>query len=321
MRGSYAEGVTRLKAFIVIKRIPLIAITLLTVAAFICFIRLSGAAKAKTEQLNLEQQNWILERPVSLALLFFFVAMFPLLYDAPSSVVGVVYLIGLIPVTRLLKPRRTKPLQRMLVVLILSVLSWHLIKLFEFPIWLKRDLSALFTLAVIALSGWMLLEARRHSNRVPTVTLIAIVVGEAILCLAVLFNVFGYVGLSSLLTQGTFISGYRAVALYTVVVVGVLLISFPLRPETQQAGIVRQDLGRLGRQLTFALSLVMLLIWIHTTLRSVCNQRRRIRSAKSSTRLSIHNWLSENRGQQYSGVRIDFVVGLSGSIDHSRDSR
>ncbi|HJX93610.1 MAG TPA: hypothetical protein VJ372_24150, partial [Pyrinomonadaceae bacterium] len=79
MRGSYAEGVTRLKAFIVIKRIPLIAITLLTVVAFICFIRLSGAAKAKTGQLNLEQYNWILERPASLALLFFFVAMIPLL--------------------------------------------------------------------------------------------------------------------------------------------------------------------------------------------------------------------------------------------------
>jgi len=266
MRGSYAEGVTRLKAFIVIKRIPLIAITLLTVVAFICFIRLGGAAKTKTGQLNLEQHNWILERPASLALLFFFVAMIPLLYDAPNSVIGVVYLIGMIPVTTLLKPRRTKPLQRMLVVLILSVFSWHLIKLFEFPIWLKRDLSTLFTLAVIALSGWMLFEARRHSNRVSTVTLIAIVVGEIILCLAVLFNVFGYVGLSSLLTQGTFISAYRAVALYTVVVVGVLLISFPLRSETQQEGIVRQDLGRLARQLTFALSLVMLLIWIHTTL-------------------------------------------------------
>jgi len=266
MRGSYAEGITRLKAFIVIKRIPLIAITLLTVVAFICFIRLSGAAKAKTKKLNLEHHNWILERPVSLALLFFFVATIPFLYDAPNSVIGVVYLIGLIPVTRLLKPRRTKPLQRMLVVLILSVLSWHLLKLFEFPIWLKRDLSTLFTLAVIALSGWMLFEARRDSNRVSTVTLIAIVVGEFILCLAVLFNVFGYVGLSSLLTQGTFISAYRAVALYTVVVVGVLLISFPLRPETQQEGIVRQDLGRLARQLTFALSLVMLLIWIHTTL-------------------------------------------------------
>jgi len=266
MRGSYAEGITRLKAFIVNKRIPLIAITLLTVVAFICFIRLSGAAKAKTKKLNLEHHNWILERPVSLALLFFFVATIPFLYDAPNSVIGVVYLIGLIPVTRLLKPRRTKPLQRMLVVLILSVLSWHLLKLFEFPIWLKRDLSTLFTLAVIALSGWMLFEARRDSNRVSTVTLIAIVVGEFILCLAVLFNVFGYVGLSSLLTQGTFISAYRAVALYTVVVVGVLLISFPLRPETQQEGIVRQDLGRLARQLTFALSLVMLLIWIHTTL-------------------------------------------------------
>ena len=153
MRGSYAEGITRLKAFILIKRIPLIAITLLTVVAFICFIRLSGAAKAKTKQLNLEQHNWILDRPVSLALLFFFVATIPFLYDAPNSVIGVVYLIGLIPVTRLLKPRRTKPLQRMLVVLILSVLSWHLLKLFEFPIWLKRDLSLFFTLVVIALSA------------------------------------------------------------------------------------------------------------------------------------------------------------------------
>ena len=50
----------------------------------------------------------------------------------------------------------------------------------------------------------MLFEARRDSNRVSTVTLIAIVVGEFILCLAVLFNVFTL--LSSLLTQGTFIS-------------------------------------------------------------------------------------------------------------------
>src|SRR4030095_9768060 len=191
MRGSYAEGVTRLKAFIAIKRTPLIAISLLTIVALVSFIRLSGVAKAKTGRLNLEHHSWILERPVSLTLLFFFVAMLPLLYDAPNSVIGVVYLIGLIPVARLLKPRRTRPLQRMLVVLFLSVLSWHLIKLFEFPIWLKRDLSALFTLAVIALSGWILLEARSHSDRVPTVTLIAIVVGEFILCLAVLLKLFG----------------------------------------------------------------------------------------------------------------------------------
>jgi potassium-dependent mechanosensitive channel len=127
-----------------------------------------------------------------------------------------------------------------------------------------------FTLTVIAVFAWLAREAHRDNSsqrRGPTLTLVATFVGIILLLLAFLTNLFGYVGLSDLLTQGTLASSYRAVALYTVVVVGASLISLALQPKTQQrVALVRADRDRLARRLTFALGAITLLIWVHTTL-------------------------------------------------------
>jgi hypothetical protein len=67
-------------------------------------------------------------RPFSLAALVFIVGMLPLLYHAPNIAAGVVSLIGVLPVIRLLKRRLGETQQRMLVALIASVLTWHLVR-------------------------------------------------------------------------------------------------------------------------------------------------------------------------------------------------
>jgi len=268
MQGTYPEDITRLKAFIRAKRTSLLVIAFLTVVATGMFLRLnrvSGVSKTEESKFDL-----ILNRPFSLGLLVFLVAMIPMLSDAPNSAVSLVNLIGIVPVLRLLKPRLTGSFQRLLVFLIASVLAWNLIKALHFPVWIKRDLMALFFITVIAVFAWLAHEAHRDNSsrgRGPTLTLLATFVGITLLLLAFLGNLFGYVGLADLLTRGTLASSYRAVALYTVVVVGASLISLALQPKTQQrVALVRTDRDRLARWLTLALGAITLLIWVHTTL-------------------------------------------------------
>ncbi|HSE20030.1 MAG TPA: mechanosensitive ion channel domain-containing protein [Pyrinomonadaceae bacterium] len=268
MQGTYPEDITRLKSFIRANRTALLVIAFLTVVTLVLFLRLTrewGASTTQEPNLDL-----ILKRPFSLALLVFLVAMIPLLYDAPNSAVGLLNLIGIIPVLRLLKPRLKKSLQKMLVFLIVSVLLWNLIKALQFSVWLKRDLLAVFTLFVGAVFVWLVREANRDSSKQsggPTLTLVATISGITLLLFACLANIFGYLGLADLLTQGTLASSYRAVALYTVVVIGASLISLVFQPRTQQrVALVRTDRDRLARRLTFALGTIALLIWVHSTL-------------------------------------------------------
>jgi small-conductance mechanosensitive channel len=211
-----------------------------------------------------------LQRPFSLALLVFLVAMIPLLYGAPNSAIALVNVVGLIPIFRLLKPRLPNIGQQMLVALVASVLSWHLIKLFRFPIWIKRDLLALFALGVAALFVW-LARKRGYENanlrHGSTLILLATFSGIGLLCIAFFANLFGYVGLSDLLTQGTLTSAYRGVGLYTVVVVGSSLISLVLQGKPTEGVVTgRSETGRVARRLAIALGVTMVLIWIHTTL-------------------------------------------------------
>jgi hypothetical protein len=152
LRTTYPEDVTRLKAFIRAKSTQLAIVILITLVALSIFIYLARAPRAASDS-NVDDQSSILNRPVSLALLVFLVAMLPLLYEAPNSAIGLVNLIGMVPVVpvvRLVKPRLAASFQKMLVGLIVSVLLWHAIKFIQFPIWVTRDLFALFTIGVIA---------------------------------------------------------------------------------------------------------------------------------------------------------------------------
>ena len=273
LRGrSYAEDLSRLKAFIRAKRVALSVIVVLTFSVLVFFIRLSRGAKKGIGALNLEAQASNLYRPASASLLIFLVATTPLLYDAPVSAKAILSLLGVIPVMRLLQPRLTKPFRRMVVVLIAIVVLVQLTKFLHIPVWIKRDLLALFCLVIVASIGWLAHEARldnlkQQQRHAPTIALIAIYVGILLLLLALVANVFGYTGLADLLSQATLLSAYRGVLCYTVFVVGSGLISFALQSKmTERLATLRAGGGRLTRYLTFLLGVILLLFWVISAL-------------------------------------------------------
>ena len=270
LRNSLVEDVARLKTFISAKATALLGIAFLTLGVLGFFLRLSRAPQTRTTESNFKNRNLMLQRPIALALLVFVIAMMLWFFDAPNVVLALVYLIGLVPVMRLLKPHLTKTSQRMLVALVASVLVWHFIKLVQFPIWIKRDLIALFTLAVAGLFGWwvrQMYRANLSQQRGLNSTVVATSAGIVLMLLAFFANLSGYFGLSNLLTQGTLTSAYRAVSLYTVFAVGTLLISLIQIKNAQPVSIAGVKNDRLTRRLTFALGVTMFFVWLHTTLK------------------------------------------------------
>ena len=267
-RSSFSQDLSRLRAFVFAKRTSLFLVSFLTLVLLAIFIRL-GRGKS-VGKLDRENHSSLFQRPFSLALLVFIVAMFPLLYDAPNSAIGLVNLVGIIPVTRVLSPRLTKPYQRLLLALIAGTLLWPIIKLLPFATWFKRDLLAIFTLATITVFVWLGRQALGDGSSAQRslTTLVATLLGLFLLVIAFFANLFGYVGLSDLLTQGSFVSAYRAVVLYTVFVVGGLLISAVLQPNAVQSLTpLSTDRDRLARRLTFTLGVTVFLVWVHSALK------------------------------------------------------
>ena len=240
-------------------------------AAFALFVRLGHRSNTGSlDSASSADLVNVFRRPASLALLVYVVAMMPLLSYAPASAIGLAYLLFVVPVVRLLMPRLPSRIRILPVALIASVLTWQLFKFLQVPVWIKRDLMAVFCLAVAA-TFWRLARAVRRDQvelqRAPAATLTAIRVGLALIVTALLANIFGYFRLSDLLTHGTLVSAYRAVALYTVFVVGNSIISYTLQAETsRRLAVLRTDADRLARQLSFALGLIVFLVWLHTAL-------------------------------------------------------
>ena len=269
LRGNYTEDVKRLKTFVSVKRGALFGIAVLTLIATAFFVHLQHAPRFRTAAPDVENLGFVVRRPISLALFVCLVATMPLLYDAPNIVIGLVGLIGVVPVTKLLKPQLSKTFQRMLVASIASVFLWHVIKILQMSTWIKRDIYVLFNLLVIALFVWLAREARRENLNKPGLTfpLFATFVALVVLLFAVFANVFGYVRLADLLTQATLVSGYRALILYTVVLIGGLIIGFALlTARAQRSPAVRTDRERLARRLTSAIGVTMVLVWIDLAL-------------------------------------------------------
>ncbi|HEU4769976.1 MAG TPA: mechanosensitive ion channel domain-containing protein [Pyrinomonadaceae bacterium] len=263
LRGSTAEDLLRVATFIRANRVAIVVVTILTLIVLSFLMRLRSGGEKKI----LQDPGSILNRPVSLGLLIFLVAMMPMLFAAPLSVIGFANLIAVFPMMTLLRPRLSKLSQRMLLVLVASVLLWHLIKFLQIATWLKRDLFALLVLGVIAAFVLFVRESHRAGTQPRPIVLIAMYTAVALLALAFLANVFGYVRLSDLLTQGTLVSAYRGLVLYTIVVVGSLLISFALNAKTtQRFAVLVTNRDRLARRIVFALAVAMFLIWAHTTL-------------------------------------------------------
>jgi small-conductance mechanosensitive channel len=212
----------------------------------------------------------IFRRSASLALLVGLVATIPLLHDAPQGVKGMVDLLGAWIVVRLLLPRLTPPFRKMLLALMASILTWEVIKLFQFPDWIERDLLLVFGVSFAALLWWLSRQARRSEvplTRPQRVALLGVRVALFLIVVSVLANIAGYHGLADLLVRGTLVSAYRAITLYTVVVVGSAIASWGLHVRaTRRLSSFNTDASRLVRRVSITLGSVILGVWLHTAL-------------------------------------------------------
>ena len=269
LQRSYASDLKRLKAFITTKRTPLIVAALITLSALILFVWFTIKSKLRTTAPDQPKLDPAFSRPVSLALLVGIVATMPLFHDAPRGARSVLYAIGVVPAIRLLKPRLTPARRQILIASIVSVLVWQLLIFLRVSLWLKRGLVEIFIVLVVGWFAWLTQKARQeraaqNKGRLP---MMGVYVANALLVVAFMANLFGYVGLSDLLVQATLASAYRAVALYTIAVIGSLLIASALQAETsQRLASVRAGGEDLARRLSFALALLMLIVWFHQTL-------------------------------------------------------
>ena len=269
LQRSYASDLKRLKAFTTTKRTALIVAGLFTLSALILLTWFIIKSRLRTTTQDQPKPDPVFSRPVSLALLVGIVATMPLFHDAPRGARSVLYVIGVVPAIRLLKPRLTPARRQILIASIVSVLVWQLVIFLRVPLWIKRDLVQIFIVLVVSWFAWLTQKARQeraaqNKGRLP---MIGVYVANALLVVAFMANLFGYVGLSDLLVQATLASAYRAVALYTIVVIGSLLIASALQAEaSQRLASVRAGGEELARRLSFVLALLMLFVWIHQTL-------------------------------------------------------
>jgi len=270
LQRSYASDLKRLKAFITTRRTALTVAGLITLSALFLFVWLDLKSGLKTTAPDQTKPDQVFSRPVSLALLVGIVATMPLFHDAPRGARSLLYLIGIVPAIRLLKPRLTPARRQILIGSIISLLVWQLIIFLRVPLWLKRDLVEIFIVLVVSWFAWLTHKARQEraaQKQGRSVPMLGVYLANGLLVVAFMANLFGYVGLSDLLVQATLASAYRAVALYTIVVIGSLLISSVLQAEaSQRLASVRAGGEGLVRRLSFVLALLMLLVWIHQTL-------------------------------------------------------
>jgi potassium-dependent mechanosensitive channel len=270
LQRSYASDLKRLKAFITTRRTALTVAGLITLSALFLFVWLDLKSGLKTTAPDQTKPDQAFSRPVSLALLVGIVATMPLFHDAPRGARSLLYLIGIVPAIRLLKPRLTPARRQILIGSIISLLVWQLIIFLRVPLWLKRDLVEIFIVLVVSWFAWLTHKARQEraaQKQGRSVPMLGVYLANGLLVVAFMANLFGYVGLSDLLVQATLASAYRAVALYTIVVIGSLLISSVLQAEaSQRLASVRAGGEGLVRRLSFVLALLMLLVWIHQTL-------------------------------------------------------
>ena len=158
----------------------------------------------------------------------------------------------------------------MLLALFASVLTWELIQSIQLPTWITRDVLAILSLLVVVLFWGQSRAASRNSdahNRAASILSRAVHVGLVLMLFSLFANVFGYFSLSSLIGNGTLVSGYRAVGLYTVFVAGTSIVAFALQTNlVRRLAVVRGNAERIARGISVVLSLLTFGVWLHTTL-------------------------------------------------------
>ena len=266
LRRSYAGDLGRVKAFLMSKPRAFLLVGFLTLCALVIFVRLSRSVGAESHP----KPDEIFRRPASLALLVGIFAAMPLLHDAPKGARGLLYIIGVVPVVRLLRPRLTPLRRQMLTASIVSLLVWQVIILPQFSLWIKRDLLQIFVGLVGLWFGWIVYQVRRDKSgqtpHIPAV-MIGVKLGIVLLVVAFFANLLGYVGLSDLLIQATLVAVYRGITLYAIVVVGSVLISFALQAKaSQRFATVRSSAHTLARRLSNTLAVLMFVVWLHQAL-------------------------------------------------------
>jgi len=209
-------------------------------------------------------------RPISLALLVGMGASIPLLYDAPTSVRGLLDLAAVLPVVRLLLPRTKGAFRLLVIASIVSVLTLEFIRLTQIQIWIKRDLFAIFTAAVVCWVFWLARRTRQGGEplkRSARVVLFGVYLGLLFLAIAFFANVFGYFGLSDLVSHAVLVGAYRAVVLCTIFVSGASIISYAVQSSSSwRFAADPSAVVRLKRRLTWALGTILVILWGHTVL-------------------------------------------------------
>jgi potassium efflux system protein len=266
LERSYAGDMKRLKAFVKTKRTVLTLALLTTLGALIFFSWLTLKARSKTAGSEEPKPDPIFRRPASLALLVGIVMTMPLFHDAPRGARSLLYVIGIIPALRLLKPRLSTARRQILIASFVSLAVWQFIIFLRVPLWIKRDLVEIFVILVVGLLAWLSRKAQQERST-RSLAMSGVYVASALLGVAFVANLVGYVGFCDLLIQATLASAYRAVALYTIFVIGSLLISAGLQADaSQRFSSIRTSGRRLARRLSIALAVITLLAWIHQTL-------------------------------------------------------
>ena len=271
LQKSYALGRARLMTFVRANRFTMFVIAVMTVAALALFIHIGKLVAIRQPGFTgHDEGSGVFSRPASLAMLFGLVATTPLLFEAPAGVRGLVDVLAVVPVARLLSPRMRKPFRQMLFALFASVLTWELIQSIQLPNWITRDVLAILSLVVMVLFWGQSRAASRNPDaykRPASLLNRAVHVGLVLMLISLFANVLGYFGLSSLIGNGTLVSGYRAVGLYTVFVAGTSIVAFALQTNlVRRLAVVRGNSDRIVRGISVGLALLTFGVWLHTTL-------------------------------------------------------
>jgi small-conductance mechanosensitive channel len=163
-----------------------------------------------------------------------------------------------------------KPFRQMLLALFASVLTWELIQSIQLPAWITRDVLAILSVVVMILFWGQSRAASRNPDgykRPASIPNRAVHVGLVLMLVSLFANVLGFFSLSRLIGNGTLVSGYRAVGLYTVFVAGTSIVAFALQTNlVRRLAVVRGNAERIARGISVVLSLLTFGVWLHTTL-------------------------------------------------------
>jgi potassium-dependent mechanosensitive channel len=216
-------------------------------------------------------EAWLFKRPSSLLFLPGLFCLIPFSSRLPFGIVILISMLLLIPVLRLLPPL-IDPLFRPLVFALIGFYLLNGIKgIIPISRLLDRELSAVGTIAVVAVFAWLTRPSRvgklMVENRGARHVILAIRVMLVLLAGSLLANIFGYVVLANVLGQGTLLGAYLAVVFGAVIWVARRAFTVLLRTEwAGRLAIVKLHRSLIIQWFTRVLTGVLFMMWLAATL-------------------------------------------------------